>query len=88
MITLDKNKIQMRYITGINKCLQGYPTPLDVLYESCMESGDGVLFSNAKMSNRYSIDEQRIDWIIDNLVNQGYIEKNNNKYKIRNTPWD
>jgi hypothetical protein len=88
MINLDKNKIQMRYITGINKCLQGYPTPLDVLYESCMESGDGFLFSGAKMENRYSIDEQRIDWIIDNLVNQGYIEKNNNKYKIKNTPWD
>ena len=88
MINLDKNKIQMRYITGINKCLQGYPTPLDVLYESCMESGDGFLFSGAKMENRYYIDEQRIDWIIDNLVNQGYIEKNNNKYKIKNTPWD
>lgn len=88
MINLDKKKIQMRYITGINKCLPEYPTPLDVLYESCMESGDGLLFSNAKMENRYSIDEQKINNIINTLVIQGYIEKNNNRYKIKNTPWD
>ena len=51
MIKLDVDKVQVRYITGINKCLPGYPTPLDVLYESCKESADTNLFSDAKMEN-------------------------------------
>ena len=52
MIKLDVDKVQVRYITGINKCLPGYPTPLDVLYESCRESADSNLFSDAKMENK------------------------------------
>ena len=40
MIKLDVDKVQVRYITGNNKCLPGYTTPLDVLYESCRESAD------------------------------------------------
>ena len=56
MIKLDVDKVQVRYITGINKCLPGYPTPLDVLYESCRESADTNLFSDAKMENKYGLD--------------------------------
>lgn len=88
MIKIDVNKVQVRYITGINKCLPGYPTPLDVLYESCMESVDDCLFSAAKMENRYGIGEDRITEITDELSGKGYIEKKNNKFKIVKTIWD
>lgn len=82
------NKVQVRYITGIGKCLDGYPTPLDVLYESCMESPDGNLFSEAKMTNRYGIDSQRVESIMSNLLSSGYVEKNGSRFKIVNTLWD
>ena len=88
MIKLDVDKVQVRYITGINKCLPGYPTPLDVLYESCRESADSNLFSDAKLENKYGLDEDGIKTIIDVLTNLGYIKQNNTRYKIISTPWD
>jgi hypothetical protein len=88
MIKLDVDKVQVRYITGINKCIPGYPTPLDVLYESCRESADSNLFSDAKLENKYGLDEDGIKTIIDVLTNLGYIKQNNTRYKIISTPWD
>lgn len=87
MVELDKNKIQVRYITGINKCLDGYPSPLDILYESCVESVDECLFSSAKMENRYGLTEDQIDEVINYLLERKYIEKKNTKYKIINSIW-
>lgn len=87
MISLNKDKVQVRYITGINKCLPDYPTPLDVLYESCIESADDSLFSNAKIENRYGIDEEKVNRIISILLDLEYIKKNNSRYKIIKTPW-
>lgn len=88
MIKIDKDKVQVRYITGISKCICGYPTPLDVLYESCTESADGNLFSEAKMENRYGLDEDGIAKIIKILLDFEYIKKNSTRYKIIKTPWD
>lgn len=88
MKQIDNDKVQVRYITGINKCLLNYPTPLDVLYESCIESVDDNLFSSAKMENKYGIDEIKINEIIEVLINLNYIEKHNSRYKIIKTPWD
>lgn len=88
MINIDKNKVQVKYITGINKCLPNYPTPLDVLYESCVESADGNLFSDAKMENRYGLDEEGIAKVIGVLSELEYIKKNSTRYKIVKTPWD
>ena len=88
MVKLDKDKVEVRYITGINKCLPGYPTPLDVLYESCVESADSNLFSEAKMENKYGLDEDGVSKIIESLVSQEYVKKNNTRYKIIKTPWD
>ena len=87
MIDINKQKVQVRYITGINKCIPGYPTPLDVLYDSCIESSDNNLFSEAKLENKYGLDEEGINKIIEILLNLGYIKKNNTRYKIINTPW-
>ena len=87
MRELDKNKIQVKYITGINKTLFGYPTPLDVLYDK--------LFSRAKIENKYFADEidkdlieKKIDDIINSLLEDGYIEKSGGSYKIVKTIWD
>ena len=88
MRDINKRKVQVRYITGINKCLPGYPTPLDVLYDSCVESADSNLFSEAKLENKYGLDEEGINNIINELVNLEYIKKNNTRYKIIKTPWD
>lgn len=96
MRQLDKNKIQIRYITGINKTLFNYPTPLDVLYDSCVNSVDDRLFSRAKIENTYFPDEtnveiidKKIERIIDTLLNEGYIEKiSKDSYKIVKTIWD
>lgn len=87
MVELNKDKIQIRYITGINKKLDGYPTPLDILYESCIESVDENLFSEAKMENRYGISPERITEVINVLSEKGYIKKKNKNYRIINTPW-
>ena len=43
MIKLNKDKIQIRYITGIGKSQLNYPTALDILYESCVENADETL---------------------------------------------
>jgi len=88
MVSIDKEKVEVRYITGINKCLPDYPTPLDILYDSCMESPDTNLFSDAKLQNRYNLDEEGVAKIIDILTNLEYIKKNNTRYKIIKTPWD
>lgn len=88
MRTLDKDKVQVRYITGINKCLPNYPTPLDILYDCCMESADGNIFSDAKLENKYGLDEEGIAKVIGELESQEYIKKNNTRYKIIKTPWD
>lgn len=88
MRNIDKKKVQVRYITGINKCLPDYPTSLDILYDSCMESADGNLFSEAKLENKYGLDEEGISRVTEELVNLEYIKKNNTRYKIIKTPWD
>ena len=88
MISIDKEKVEVRYITGINKCLPGYPTPLDVLYDSCLEIPDTNLFSDTKIQNRYNLDEENVSKIIDVLINLEFIKKNNTRYKIVKTPWD
>lgn len=96
MKELNKNKIQLKYITGINKTLFGYPTALDVLYDSCTLSMDNKLFSRAKIENTYFANEinvelidKKINRIIESLLSEGYIEKNTcESYKIVKTPWD
>lgn len=88
MRNIDKDKVQVRYITGINKSIPGYPTSLDVLYDSCVESVDDNLFSDAKMENKYELDEDGIKNIVNELLKCGYIEKNGSRYKIVKTPWD
>ena len=88
MRDINKDKVEVRYITGINKCLPDYPTPLDILYDSCMESADGSLFSEAKLENKYGLNEESISNIINELVELEYIKKNNTRYKIIKTPWD
>lgn len=87
MVNLDINKIQLRYITGINKCLAGYPTPLDILYESCVESIDDCLFSSAKMENRYGLSDEKIEDVVKYLLERGFVEKSGSKYKIINSIW-
>lgn len=87
MIELNKDKIQVRYITGINKKLPDYPTPLDVLYESCVESIDDCLFSNAKMENRYGFNDEQINFVVEYLLENKFIEKKNSKYKIIDSIW-
>ena len=88
MRDINKDKVEVRYITGINKCLPDYPTPLDILYDSCVESADGNLFSDAKLENKYGLNEESIANIINELVDLEYIKKNNTRYKIIKTPWD
>ena len=90
MITLNKDKIQIKYITGIYKLLDGYPTPLDVLYESCTETIDDSLFSMEKMGNRYDWSEnltQKVSEIEKYLTEHNYIQKSGETFKIINTPW-
>lgn len=88
MRNIDKTKVQVRYITGINKCLPDYPTPLDILYDSCMESADGNLFSEAKLENKYGLFEDDVAKVISELEGLEYIKKSNTRYKIVKTPWD
>lgn len=87
MIELDKDKIQIKYITGLNKTLEGYPTPLDILYDSCVDGLDGCLFSSAKMENKYGLDSEQIDFVINYLLEKKFIEKKNSKYKIIDSIW-
>lgn len=87
MVELDKDKIQFKYLTGLNKFSEGYPTPLDILYDSCNESLDDTFFSNAKLENKYGLDDEGITHVQDYLVTHGYIEKMKKNYKIVNTPW-
>ena len=53
-----------------------------------MESPDTNLFSDAKLQNKYNLDEESVSKIIDELTSNGYIQKNNTRYKIVKTPWD
>ena len=76
MIKLNKDKIQIRYITGIGKSQLNYPTALDILYESCVENADETLFSHAKMENRYGASDEKISEVINELLDKKYIEQN------------
>ncbi len=87
MINLNKDKIQIRYLTGINKCLEGYPTVLDILYDSCNESLDDTFFSEAKLENKYGLSQEEIEHVQTELLGMGYIEKKTKNYRIVNTPW-
>ena len=88
MIKLNKDKIQIRYITGIGKTQLNYPTALDILYESCVENADETLFSHAKMENRYGVSDEKISEVINELLDKKYIEQSGSKFKIIGTPWD
>ena len=88
MIKLNKDKIQIRYITGIGKSQLNYPTALDILYESCIENADETLFSHAKMENRYGASDEKISAVINELLDKKYIEQSGSKFKIIGTPWD
>jgi predicted HTH transcriptional regulator len=88
MIKLNKDKIQIRYITGIGKTQLNYPTSLDILYESCVENADETLFSRAKMENRYGTSDAKIDEVINDLLDKKYIVQSGSKFKIVGTPWD
>lgn len=85
---MDIKKVQFKYLTGINKGLDGYPTPLDILFDCCQESVDGTFFTSAKLENRYGIDEKKVEQVLDELVELGYIQKKTKNYKIIRTPWD
>lgn len=87
MIELNKDKIQVKYLTGLNKTLNEYPTPLDILYDSCVESIDDCLFSNAKIENKYELSDEQIDNVINYLLERKFIEKKNTKYKIIDSIW-
>lgn len=87
MVELDKDKIQIRYLTGINKCLKEYPTVLDILYDSCNESLDDTFFSDAKLENKYGLMGEQIEHVKNELLKKGYIEKKTKNYRIINTPW-
>ena len=88
MIKLNKDKIQIRYITGIGKSQLNYPTALDILYESCVANADETLFSHAKMENRYGASDEKISEVINELLDKKYIEQSGSKFKIISTPWD
>lgn len=87
MVELNKDKIQFKYLVGLNKTLEEYPTPLDILYDSCMESLDDAFFSNAKLENKYGLSDEKIEYVQSYLVEHGYIEKKVKNYRIVNTPW-
>lgn len=87
MVELNKDKIQFKYLVGLNKTLEEYPTPLDILYDSCMESLDDTFFSNVKLENKYGLSDENIEYVQTYLVEHGYIEKKVKNYKIVNTPW-
>ena len=87
MFQIDKEKVPIKMLTGYNKFLEGYPTCLDVLYDSCIESVDDSLFSPAKMENKYGIPPERIDEIHKELMDNKYIEKKVKNYRIVDTPW-
>lgn len=87
MIELNKNKIQFKYLVGLNKTLKDYPTPLDILYDSCLESLDDTFFSDAKLENKYNLTDKQIEDVHNFLIEHKYIEKKIKNYKIVNTPW-
>ena len=86
MVTLNSDKIQLKYLIGINKCLEGYPTPLDILYDACNESLDDGFYSDAKLENKYNLTPEEIAHVQKELVEKGYIEKKTKNYRIVNTP--
>lgn len=88
MHNIDYDKVQVRYLTGINKTLEGYPTPLDILYDCCQDTLDGTFYSSAKLENKYGLMDEDISTVIEYLLDNQYIEKKNKNYKIINTPWD
>ena len=88
MFEIDKNKVQIKYLTGYNKFLEGYPTPLDILFDACADSVDGTFYSEAKLENRYKLDENGVAHVLKTLSEQGYIKKKTKNYKIVSTPWD
>lgn len=87
MIELNIDKVQIKYLTGINKCIDGYPTTLDILYDSCQDTIDGTFYSEAKLENKYGLSENQILGVIEDLVEKGYIKKKSKNYTIINTPW-
>lgn len=88
MFDIDYNKVQVRYLTGINKTLEGYPTPLDILYECCHDTLDGTFYSEAKLENKYGLSEEQIKSVVSELVDGGYLKKKTKNYVIINTPWN
>lgn len=87
MMELNKEKIQIKYLTSINKTFEDYPTSLDILFDSCCESLDGAFYSEAKLENKYGLNEEQIKQVIMELEGLGYIEKKTKNYRIVKTPW-
>jgi Fic family protein len=53
-----------------------------------VENADEMLFSHAKMENRYGVSDEKISAVINELLDKKYIEQSGSKFKIIGTPWD
>lgn len=87
MFDIDYDKVQVRYLTGINKTLEGYPTPLDILYDCCHDTLDGTFYSDAKLENKYGLSEEQIQSVTTELIEQKFLKKKTKNCVIINTPW-
>lgn len=97
---INEDKLPIKYILGIEKNLNGYPTSLDVLYHEvslCVKSPDrnkGTFTLHAL--NKYHFpdtNKEHLHESLTELVNEGLIEQTNSSegkesYKILVNPFE
>ena len=87
-ITIDQNKLEIKYILGNYKTLDSYPTQKDVLY-FIIE----YLFINKKenvtlLTLTKEFKDKNIETYIESLVKEGFIESRNNKIILIKNPYE
>lgn len=83
---INNSKLKIKYIIGSYKDSNLYPTAEDILYELikdfCAKSNNELLFTNESLKLKYSLIDTKLNYIINNLLEDNIIEIVKNKDSI------
>ena len=100
ILTINEDKLPIKYILGIEKDLESYPDPLDILYFMVNmayrnpERYKGTFTRHACKTYWFKeIEEDKLDESLNKLTQMGYVVQTNNTpnkeaYKIMINPFE
>ncbi|WP_296865329.1 hypothetical protein [uncultured Methanobrevibacter sp.] len=75
---IDDSKLKVKYVIGSYRDSDDFPTTEDILYELtkefCTKSAKELKFTNESLKLRYSLSDDKFNFIINGLIKDNIIE--------------